>query len=775
MRRFCLSRETLVRRAGAPPAVLRSVFGMLGCLAALGLLGTGCGGSGGGSAGVGSGGQTSANGSPFGNLSGGSGGASVSKGPLLSYANRNAVISGTANYLNNLQAQPPAQREAAAMAYLAKQPGVAAVGSSHPGAFWARFTDGVYWVMDETLLSNGNTPSKAAVMPSKPTSAAPTLSRSTAALPAAPPLRTSVSTRSVAPPVTSPVSPTRDAASQDLPASNQALLLDTLPKVGVKGFYNSYAGSAGAVTARLQQMLTKRGYQVQNIDPSVDNLKTAVNNIAFLHWATHGALVNDQAGNNKFWGALTTTPDTQATEAAYQGDLTSDRLVIYTAATQENVLSAPVYSTNLAVTSNFITQYGWSFAKNGFAWINCCWSDADGFTATLRSLPSPAGFTAGWSNAADPLAAWASASYIVDRMLGSNLDTNPESPPQRPFDSDSIFAEASQAGMTTASTTTYGPCSLTLTSGVLAPSISYMTVLERAQDSPNVGTPTLTINGIFGSVQGTVQVGGNSVSVQSWSSTQIKCDLPNADNSNGAGDVQVITKANIKSNMVPLTVWQGTVTYNVTNVPGTYLQTAQVTDNVYIRADIHQYRTTPGTTPKAQPSIYFRAAPPSTCNWNIQWNLPPYTSWITNTGTLPYGDQTNAGPIVNGVHLGYGFIFEGDMEPDQKTVNVGWAFFGAEGEVLEQPPMAPSNTGNVSIFASVDAKLFAVANTTPSNQDPAVHWTHPVATTFASNWGIGSVNLNGDFYTAFKNTLQWPAIAASSAPDSSNGEDDTPN
>jgi hypothetical protein len=653
----------------------------------------------------------------------GSGQGATGTGTPLSFNSINSVIQGGMTQLRSLQSQPPATRDAQLAAWLKQQPNVAASGSSKPGSVWARFSDGEYWIVDETFVPAG----RAAGRSAKPTRASA-------------PNRTNLT-------------PARRAAGRDssleLPTANTALLLDSVP-------------SLGPPTDDLAAMLNKKGYSVSQVEPTVDNLKTAVKNVAVLHWATHGAVVNDDAGGRTLWGALTTTPANNQTKMQYQTDLAADRLVYYTAPIIQN--NAVVDVTNLAVTPLFARFYHWSFAPHGFAFINCCWSADSSFTTTLQELPDgPAGFTAGWSNAANPGKAWAAAKFIIDRLLGSNLDTPAENPPQRPFPIASVFSEAQSKGVTDASTTEYGTCTLqvsdTSSSGILAPSIEYMTVQERGQDDPTAGKPTLTLNGEFGSVEGKVVVEGTvALSVQSWSNQQIKCDLPPANESGGSGDVQVISKVGVKSNSVPLTLWHGTVTYTATDVPVAYIRTWTDTDDIYFRADVHSYREQSGGGLQNQQSIFFRAAPPSACNWKVTWTpMPPRTSISPTSGTLPYGFHSNPAPF------GIGFIFEGDITPDSKAIHIGWMEFGIYTNVT---------AGGRSTIAVMPLDVTYKADPQPVGPDGFVRYTHPVSTTCNSDWNVPADDVTGISTPQFGDHLKWSSIPAAHAPDPDKGEDD---
>jgi hypothetical protein len=671
----------------------------------------------------------------------------------MSYSARSAIMNAGMTYLSKLQSETPSTREAATIAFLKKQAGVAAVGSANAGSIWARFTDNTYWVLDETF---------------GPDQSAKSVDRL-----AAPEMRSSAAQTGG-----SRTRATRAAAGgMDLPTSTAALLLDTVPNLGTP-------------TATLSAMLSKKGYKPTTPDPSVDNLKNVVTDVAVLHWSTHGGKVDDPTTGDSFWGAMTTTPDNAQTEAQYKADLANTygtnkvgpRLIFFSAPYIDNNQNL-VTLTNLAVTGFFITYYNWSFAPNSLAFLNCCWSYESGVAGSLLVLKKPAGVVLGWSNAVNPTKAWASAKFMFDRVLGSNMDG--ESPPQRPFDVASVFTDAKNSGKTDGTvpgtipftTGPYGTCTLQyspMSGGVLAPSIEYVTVQERSHDPDVMGQLTLT--GEFGSVQGTVTVGGSDVTVIDWSPTTIHCQLPAANAAGGSGDVKVTSTEQISSNTIPLTLWQGTATYKAYSIPppAAYQIPWNVTGTIYFRADVHSYRTASGADLVNQPDIYFRAAAPSNASYTAMWlpGAPAGVSGITpGSGTILYGLRTSAAAGD------MGFEFEGDIVPGSSPspspgsvkINIGYVVLG----LLQNQYLEAGHP--VTITMPVESTFYQT--TFGASLPTGFLIQHPIAQSFSDGWTFPGWTKTGQFLETSMpdtNTLQWtPTGKPADPPVAANGEDNS--
>src|SRR5579871_3331211 len=305
-------------------------------------------------------------------------------GATISSATRMAAIQGSEAKLNALQTLDVPTRNAQMVAYLKSQSAFEAAGTTPDGSIWARFTDGRYYVINDTL-EPAQPPSKAALAKSG--------------------LFNRLSSRSVASSVSRAAS--GRAAGPAMPKALQARLLNTLD------------AALAPPTDALNQMLTKRGYQVLVQDATVDNLKH-ISGDGVFHISTHGGTAVARDKSN-YWSVWTSTPVSETNDTVYKADLDSGRLVYFSAANGYYANLFKKYQSHYAITGSFLSYYHWSFANNCVAFLNFCWSNEGGFAQAV--VDSGAGIAAGWSNAAAPEKAWKAARFFFDRLLGTNMES----------------------------------------------------------------------------------------------------------------------------------------------------------------------------------------------------------------------------------------------------------------------------------------------------------------------------------------------------------------
>jgi len=455
--------------------------------------------------------------------------------------------------------------------------------------------------------------------------------------------------------------PTRAAAVDDkLPKVAQARVLLSLEP----GFYNP-------PNNQIADMLRDHKYNVIQQAATIENLKNVQGDGAFW-WGTHGGAGVDRA-NVAFWVAGTATDVTDANNVTYKADLDDGSLSYFTAAYQQATDGHLIMRTRYAITTKFIAKYNWSFAPQGFIFMDCCYSDRYGIVIDMANRPGAAGATYGWSNTVLVDAAWKAGAFAFDRMLGVNQAQPLESVSQRPFDSKEVYFEMKERGLDFGGT----DCKLvsrTAPAGApaLAPSISYMEMSERIQESPLKGKSKLTLHGIFGDDKGTVKIAGVEVPITTWAADKIECapaDLPGA---GFAGDVQVFSQDR-PSNSVPLTQWHGKLTYDIDLLPAVVSTAhATITADVYFRGDIHHYRDLAGR-PVNPPKLFnFRASQGSTCHWQVTGNPVPMAVWSGPlSADLPFG--------LNGtvdLPYGTGYIVSGVMDADNGSVKFSFNYLG---------------------------------------------------------------------------------------------------
>lgn len=155
------------------------------------------------------------------------------------------------------------------------------------------------------------------------------------------------------------------------------------------------------------------------------------------------------------------------------------------------------------------------------------------------------------------------------------------------------------------------------------------------------GQRRITINGIFGSTSGQVHMAGVPLTIVSWSSTAITCNIP--DSGPGSAGEVVVTANNLKSNPRYLTEWRGGITYELLwnhpvvdpNITGTPRLRLNV--QLHFRADIAPYRPTPSGALTHRNMIGLTAAPDSSCHWQADGGISNILG-----GQVFYGETWNS-------------------------------------------------------------------------------------------------------------------------------------
>jgi hypothetical protein len=236
-------------------------------------------------------------------------------------------------------------------------------------------------------------------------------------------------------------------------APSAAMAGSELPKSGyvrlLQSFGEACSQTQAPITALSNTLENPGEYQVRpgNGDSSLDSLR-AISGDAFLYFNTHGGRASktvDKQGT-PFFSVQSSTVVTAATEllASTVSDSNAGRLTYFTAPS-----CAGGNDTRYGITADFVSAY-WHFDPNSIVFMNACWS---AFTAN-PSGPQDfidacwgAGVYFGWTNLATPETSFPAVQYLVDRLIGANA-FQPESPKQRPFPSDLVFADMQNKGIT---------------------------------------------------------------------------------------------------------------------------------------------------------------------------------------------------------------------------------------------------------------------------------------------------------------------------------------
>lgn len=405
------------------------------------------------------------------------------------------------------------------------------------------------------------------------------------------------------------------------------------------------AHDGGAEMAlKVREMVSDAGYQILPLGASLEDMRQ-YKDLGVLHLDTHGVaykrLSKDEDGtvHEEFAFALQTSTVATSDLTAYHDDVVDGLLAFATTEDEDGNVK-----TKIAITDKFIAKY-WSF-DDGVVMLHACYGGGgpgtevkedddtivvDPNIVRLAMLGAGARIVVAFDNLTWWSYAEPSVLYFFDRVLGAD-SYEPEDPPLRPFDIQQVHQAMQEEGLLLF----HRPAKAFLGIGwggndvnvvfddvgeraTLAPSIRTMDVVDDAAQSDG----RLTLNGLFGDEEGTVEVEGVSVPVESWAQEQVVARIP-FQGSGSAGPVVVKRPDQVKSNEVPLTEWRSTVTVT-TKVLGTSLQ-SKATLEVRFRADVHAFRDGIMDEPR------FREVP--------TWVSPASTG--TNRGSGSYTNENGA-------------------------------------------------------------------------------------------------------------------------------------
>jgi hypothetical protein len=417
-------------------------------------------------------------------------------------------------------------------------------------------------------------------------------------------------------------SKTASLAAAEVPGSKKAVLA-------------SYGGGAH-IANDMATRVANEGYEVLNLGASIEDM-ALYKDLGFLLIDSHGGgyisvtPIRDAAGNvisaryatdvsGNLLSSYTIQSSTKmhAGQLAEFGPLLDDgqlAVTISQVAISSGQASATLSIATLGITDKFI-QNNWSL-DNGVAIMHTCYGGASSFnhgyrcagngcppaarSGTLSAVPvrqaimgAGANVLMSFSNLTWPDSAAPSMYFFVDRLLGANVEQAP-SPETRPFESDAVKSEMGRRGLLqfwNGNASNDVVIESMGNPGLLAPSIKHMDLVDNDDTSGSRLPGQLTLNGDFGTEQGTVELDGAPLNIRSWAADKIEADVPYV--APGAGPVIVKSKPGIESNPVPLTEWFGTFTLEQT-FDGL---TARIDVDVQFRADLHKFRETTDGNPQ---------------------------------------------------------------------------------------------------------------------------------------------------------------------------------
>ena len=375
-------------------------------------------------------------------------------------------------------------------------------------------------------------------------------------------------------------------AAAELPAVTKARVLHS--------FGSGFSGQSPV--NQIKGYLQSRGWSLRagaEGDAHVGILK-GVSGDGFFYLNTHGGRIevdDPSETDGKMYAVQSSTVVDDDYQRVFADDLTARRLVHFTAENGEeyrNWRGATVRRTDTryAITYRFVDKY-MNFTNESVVWMNACWSgrNAEFVNAFIRK---GAGVYLGWSELLSATAAFRSAPYFVDRMVGANQHPDKESPPQRPFAYNLVLFDMAKNGLDK-DPANNGQLQATVKSGlkhppIFAPSIRHVEVNEYDEE--------LHLIGQFGDDKPKVTVGGAELTVKTWKADELVVALP-LTGPGSSGDV-VVTVRGVRSNARQLSEWLLPVTYawfNIGDEPGLRIDGS---GPLRWRADVGGYRTLPG-------------------------------------------------------------------------------------------------------------------------------------------------------------------------------------
>jgi hypothetical protein len=255
---------------------------------------------------------------------------------------------------------------------------------------------------------------------------------------------------------------------------------------------------------------------------------------------------------------------------------------------------------------------------------------------------------------------------------------------------------------------------------------------------------TMKLEGAFGADQDTVTVGGTKVQIQSWSPTEIVCNLPQ----DAVGDV-LVTVRGLKSNPRPLTEWDAPLQYKWVVKGGVF--TWQGSGTLKYRLDVSGFRNKPGEGP-----TYLRRG---------TWPMQSSTFSITGTaqgiapcalvgGTVTIPTIPNSGGKPS-FYLNAPLI----ADPNSHTGLIGLALAGSPPWAL-QCPASPSvpETPSFSQLSGPGFFFDSEEENVPAVDGPITE------TAVAFDKDMGLLDLSFTDVTAGTLTVKWQGATESSPP-----------
>lgn len=516
----------------------------------------------------------------------------------------------------------------------------------------------------------------------------------------------------------------RDASSVNAPIRNQTVRIPDRKVVcmasgfdvlEIAGFDPSKPNTqATAHMAEIANMLThsRSGYVLNSLNCTYEGLKSLENiRPAVLYLNMHTCVGENQIA------LVTQTPWPDKLSGTMAADYLAD-LIVPCEANFIDKNDNEVWITCVGLTKEFVMQY-WNFARNALVYFDVCylgWDKDPGSEPAIafrQALQTKgAGCIVAWRGSSSGTWCYPAGKVFFDRLLGMN-QKQPNTPSQRPFPPDQVYAEIKKKGLDKGDKATRY---MTLTpepptGGMLVPNIKRLEVSERAYEEDN-GAPadqsTMTLKGDFGNANGrTIKVTVNNQEMQNLQINKdangdisdLKVDLPMDPGDAGFAGKVVVSIDDHKSNAVNLTLWRWKMKQTfVQNTENKVIFTQNVDWDIYIRAGVHPYRNEAGGELNQPDEINFRSAPGSKATFTFVTSGSAGLTSSPTSGTMPYGIR-NAGGLIKG------YAFDGKIDIKTGKITLENSLFGYP-LMLSGYPQKPMN-----LF--VDDKYIAVPGFPP--------------------------------------------------------------
>ena len=302
-----------------------------------------------------------------------------------------------------------------------------------------------------------------------------------------------------------------DVPPDEVPPFSPALAGTNVPTSTRARFIRTRGSACINEIPRLARLVSAKGYAVVTDPGSIETLRTVTGDGIFYMGAHAGTCTipdfdsfgrplvdatGRATGLRSTFGVWTSSPWDPLNPNQYRGYIVAGQVGLGIEVDSVGPGGVDVYAAHYYITDQFVKDY-MQFGENSLVWFAACWSNSGISTPFLiECLNKKAGLYVGWSDTVKDGAVIATGRFILDRLLGSNSTNPKETPPQRPFDYEQVWADLKKHGLHlhpnadgTRTTEIIGNVAYP-GFGLLAPSIEYVLINELDDQA--------ILKGIFG-------------------------------------------------------------------------------------------------------------------------------------------------------------------------------------------------------------------------------------------------------------------------------------